>query len=129
MKDGRNQYLVQAKQAEAAGLKLRPHSEKDTLTFLRKHFVKENSDQFIIKWMVILRHTRDPGINLYEWCNSFGPLIRTYLRTSSVDYLGNSELQRVNKCITSQITDFEQAILLSTGVGQMEASHIGGWGI
>ena len=28
-----------------------------------------------------------------------------------MDYLGNSELQRVNKCITSQITDFEQAIL------------------
>ena len=61
--------------------------------------------------MLILRHTRDPGVSLYEWCNSFGPLIRTYLRTSDVDYLGNSELHRVNKCITSQITDFEQAIL------------------
>ena len=111
VKEGRNQYLVQAKQAEAAGLKLRPHSAKDTLTFLHKHFVKENCDQFIIKWMLILRHTRDPGVSLYEWCNSFGPLIRTYLRTSDVDYLGNSELHRVNKCITSQITDFEQAIL------------------
>ena len=66
VKEGRNQYLVQAKQAEAVGLKLRPHSAKDTLTFLHKHFVKENSDQFIIKWMQILRHTRDPGINLYE---------------------------------------------------------------
>ena len=108
VKEGRNQYLVQA---EAAGLKLRPHSAKDTLTFLHKHFVKENTDQFIIKWMLILRHTREPGINLYEWCNSFGPLIRTYLRTSSVDYLGKAELQRVNKCITSQITDFEQSIL------------------
>ncbi len=75
-------------QAEAAGLKLRPHSAKDTLTFLHKHFVKENSDQFIIRWMMILRHTRDPGVSLYEWCNSFGPLIRTYLRTSDVDYLG-----------------------------------------
>jgi hypothetical protein len=28
-----------------------------------------------------------------------------------VDYLGDTELHRVNKCITSQITDFEQAIL------------------
>ncbi len=28
-----------------------------------------------------------------------------------MDYLGVKELQRVNKCITSQITDFEQAIL------------------
>ena len=28
-----------------------------------------------------------------------------------MDYLGNAELQRVKKCITSQITDFEQAIL------------------
>ena len=111
MKEGRNQYLVQAKQAEAVGLKLRPHSAKDTLTFLHKHFVKENTDQFIIKWMLILRHTREPGSNLYEWCNSFGPLIRTYLRASSVDYLGKAELQRVNKCITSQITDYEQSIL------------------
>ena len=33
------------------------------------------------------------------------------MRTSSVDYLGKAELQRVNKCITSQITDFEQSIL------------------
>ena len=73
--------------------------------------MKENSDQFIIKWMSILRHTRNPGVSLYEWCNSFGPLIRTYLRTSDVDYLGDTELHRVNKCITSQITDFEQAIL------------------
>ena len=57
--------MVQAKQAEAAGLKLRPHSAKDTLTFLHKHFVKENDDQFIIKWMLILRHTRDPGVSLF----------------------------------------------------------------
>jgi hypothetical protein len=49
MKEGRNQYLLQAKQAEDAGLTLRPHSAKDTLTFLHEHFVKENSDQFIIK--------------------------------------------------------------------------------
>jgi hypothetical protein len=111
VKEGRNQYLLQAKQAEDAGLKIRPHSAKDTLTFLQKHFVKENSDQFIIKWMLILRHTRDPGVSLYEWCNSFGPLVRTYLRTLNVDYLGDTELHRVNKCITSQITDFEQAIL------------------
>ncbi len=54
VKEGRNQYLVQAKQVEAAGLQLRPHSAKDTLTFLHKHFVKENGDQFIIKWMLIL---------------------------------------------------------------------------
>jgi hypothetical protein len=40
-----------------------------------------------------------------------GALIRTYLRASDVEYLGGKELQRVNKCITSQITDFEQATL------------------
>ena len=28
-----------------------------------------------------------------------------------MDYLGDTEKHRVNKCITSQITDFEQAIL------------------
>ena len=61
--------------------------------------------------MLILRHSRDPGVSLYEWCNSFGPLIRTYLRASDVEYLGGKELQRINKCITSQITDFEQATL------------------
>ena len=111
VKEGRNQYAVEAKQAEANGLRLRPHSAKDTLTFLFKHFVKANSDQFIIKWMLILRHTRDPGVNLYEWCNSFGPLLRTYLRAADVEYLGAKEQQRLNKCITSQITDFEHATL------------------
>ncbi len=111
VREGRNLYLVQAKQAETAWLKLRPHSAKDTLTFLHKHFVKENFDQLITKWMLILRHTRDPGVSIYEWCNSFGPLIRAYLRTADEDYLGVKELHRVNKCITSQITDFEQAIL------------------
>ncbi len=35
--------------------------------------------------MVILRHTREPGVSIYEWCNSFGPLIRTYLRTVDQD--------------------------------------------
>jgi phenylalanyl-tRNA synthetase alpha subunit len=45
----RNQYLVEAKQAEINGLQLRPHSANDALTFLHKHVVKENSDQFIIK--------------------------------------------------------------------------------
>jgi hypothetical protein len=63
------------------------------------------------KWMLILRHTRDPGVSIYEWWNSFGPLITAYLRTADEDYLGDKELHRVNKCITSQITDFEQAIL------------------
>jgi hypothetical protein len=87
-----------------------------TLTFLHKHFVKENCDQLIIKWMLILRHTRDPGVGIYEWCNSFGSLIRAYLRTADVDYLGTKELQRVNTCITSQITDFEQAILAQVSV-------------
>ena len=33
------------------------------------------------------------------------------MRTSDVEYLGDTELHRVNKCITSQITDFKQAIL------------------
>ncbi len=61
VKEGRNQYAVEAKQARAEGLKLHPHSAKDTLTFLYKHFVKENGDQFLIKWMLILTHTRDPG--------------------------------------------------------------------
>jgi hypothetical protein len=115
VRERRNQYLVQAKQAETNGLQLRSHSAndaaKDTLTFLHKHFVKENCDQFIIKWMLILRHTRDPGVNLYEWCHSFCPLIRTYLRTSDVNYLCNKKLHRVNKFITSQISNFEQAIL------------------
>jgi hypothetical protein len=112
VRERRNHYLVQAKQAKARGLQLRPHSTNDTLTFLHNYFVKENgSDQFIIKWMAILRHTRNLGVGIYEWCNSFGPLIRAYLRTADVDYLGAKELQRINKCIKSQIIDFEKAIL------------------
>jgi hypothetical protein len=48
VKENRNQYLVQSRLADLAGLKLKPHSAKDTLDFLKKHFVKESSDQLII---------------------------------------------------------------------------------
>jgi hypothetical protein len=66
VKENHNQYLVQARLADLAGLRLKPHSAKDTLDFLQKHFVKESSDQLIIKWMDILRHSRAPGISIYE---------------------------------------------------------------
>ena len=111
VKENHNQYLVQAKEADRQGLRLKPHSAKSTLDFLRRRFVKENSDQLIIKWMDILRHSRAPGVSLYEWCNSFAPLIRTYLRVTQGIDLSAEELQRVNKCITAQVTDFELAIL------------------
>ncbi len=111
VKENRNQYLVQSRLADLAGLKLNLHSAKDTLDFLKKHFVKESSDQLIIKWMDILRHSRAPGISIYEWCNSFAPLIRTFLRIAQVPNFSAVELQRVNKCITAQITDYEQAVL------------------
>jgi hypothetical protein len=61
--------------------------------------------------MDILRHSRAPGISIYEWCNSFVPLIRTYLQIAQETDLSAVELLRVNKCITAQITDFELAIL------------------
>jgi hypothetical protein len=83
-------------------------------TFSRSaHFVKERSDQLIIKWMDILRLSRAPGISMYEWCSSFGPLIRNFLRILQAQDLSGVELliQRANKCITAQITDFEQAAL------------------
>jgi hypothetical protein len=84
VKENRNHYLVQSRLVDLAGLKLKPHSAKDTLDFLKKRFVKESSDQLIIKWMDILRHSRAPGISIYEWCNSFAPLIRTFLRIAQV---------------------------------------------
>jgi hypothetical protein len=112
IKESRNQYLVESRLADAAGMKLKPHSAKDTFDFLKKHFVKESSGQMVIKWMDILRHTRAPGVSLYKWCNSFSPLIRAFLRISQDDDLGNVEQQRVNKCITAQITDFEQSVLV-----------------
>jgi hypothetical protein len=95
-------------------MKLKSYSAKGTLDFLKKHFVKESSDQIVIKWMDILLHTRAPGISLYEWCNSFSPLIRSFLRISQDDDLGTVEQHRVNKCITAQITDFEQSMLVQT---------------
>ncbi len=61
--------------------------------------------------MDILRHTRHPGVGIYEWCNSFSLLIRSYLRISRDDDLKAQEQHRVNQCITSQTTDFEQSIL------------------
>jgi hypothetical protein len=62
--------------------------------------------------MDILRHTRVPGTSLYEWCNSFSPLIRAFLRISQDVDLGTVEQHRVSKCITAQITDFEQSVLV-----------------
>jgi hypothetical protein len=62
--------------------------------------------------MDILRHTKLPSTSLYEWCNSFSPLIRAFLRISQDDDLGAVEQHWVNKCITAQITDFEQAVLV-----------------
>ena len=85
IREARNQQLVQVRQADAAGMLLKPYSAQDTLTFLEKHFVQDSGDQYIIKWMDILRHTRHPGIGIYEWCNSFSPLIRSYLRISQTD--------------------------------------------
>jgi hypothetical protein len=73
IRESRNQQLVQVRQADAAGMLLKPYSAKDTLTFLEKHFVQDSGDQYIIKWMDILRRTRHPGIGIYEWCNSFSP--------------------------------------------------------
>jgi hypothetical protein len=113
IRECRNQQLVQVRQADAAGMVLKPYSAEDTLTFLEKNFVQDTGDQHIIKWMDILRNTRHPGIGIYEWCNSFSPLIRFFLRISQVDDLSNVEQHIVNKCITAQITDFEQAILSS----------------
>ena len=112
VKENRNQYLLESRLADAQGMRLKPHSAKDTLDFLKKHFVKESSDQQIIKWMDILRHTRAPGVGLYEWCNSFSPLVRAFLRISQDDDLGSAEQLRVNKCISAQITDFEQSVLV-----------------
>jgi hypothetical protein len=100
VKESRNQHLVQARLADAAGLRLKPHSARDNLFFLEKHFVDS-----------ILRHTRNPGIGIYEWCNSFSPLTRTFFRISQNDDLNTVEQHRVNKCITARVTDFEKAIL------------------
>jgi hypothetical protein len=41
-------------------MRLKPHSARDNLDILKKHFVKESSDQLIIKWMDILRHSMAP---------------------------------------------------------------------
>ncbi len=64
VRESRNQYLVQARLIDAAGLMLKPFSAKDALAFLEKYFVQDNEDQHIIKWMGdILRHTRNLGID------------------------------------------------------------------
>ncbi len=44
-------------------------------------------------------------------CNSFSPLIRSFLRIFQMGDLNTVEQHRVNKCITAQVTDLEQAIL------------------
>ncbi len=66
IRECRNQQLVQVRQADAAGMVLKPYSAKDTFAFLEKNFVQDTGDQHIIKWMDILQHTRHPGIGIYE---------------------------------------------------------------
>jgi hypothetical protein len=98
--------------ADAAGLMLKPYSAKDTFIFSEKHFVQENGHQHIIKWMDIFHHTRNPGIGIYEcWCNSFSPLIWSFLRITQNDDLNALGQHWVNRCVMAQVTDFEQAIL------------------
>jgi hypothetical protein len=43
IRECRNQQLVQARQADAAGMTLKPYSAKDTLIFLEKHFVQDSA--------------------------------------------------------------------------------------
>jgi hypothetical protein len=127
VKENRNQYLVQSRLADLAGLKLKPHSAKDTLDFLKKHFVKESSDQLIIKWMDILRHSRAPGISIYEWCNSFAPLIRTFLRIAQVPDLSAVELPTEGQQVHHGTNHRLRTSYLDPGERQVEAHRVGRW--
>ena len=64
--------------------------------------------------MNILKHTRVVKQTIYEWCNSFTPLTRAYLRAGDAVALDATKSKRLNQCAAAQFTDFEQSILVQT---------------
>jgi hypothetical protein len=90
VKESRNQYLIQSKLVDAAGMK--PHSVKDTLDFLKQR--RTLSRKAVTRW---LSSGWTPGVGVYEWGNSFSTLIRAFLRISQDDDLGTVEQHCVNK--------------------------------
>ena len=113
IREARNQHLILAREANDIS-QVRHHSAKDTLRYILEHFVKESDDLQAISWMNILKHTRAVKQNIYEWCNSFTPLTRAYLRAGDMVALGATQLKRLNQCAAAQFTDFEQSVLVQT---------------
>ena len=113
IREARNQHLILAREANDIS-QVRHHSAKDTLRYILEHFVKESDDLQAISWMNILKHTRAVKQNIYEWCNSFTPLTRAYLRAGDMVALGAAQLKRLNQCAAAQFTDFEQSVLVQT---------------
>jgi hypothetical protein len=91
----RNQHLILAREANNIA-QVRHHSAKDTLRYILEHFVKESDDLQAISWMNILKHTRVVKQTIYEWCNSFTPLIRVYLRAGDAVALDATKSKRLN---------------------------------
>ena len=113
IKEARNQHLILAREANDIS-QVRHHTAKDTLRYILEHFVKESDDLQAISWMNILKHTRVVKQTIYEWCNSFTPLIRAYLRAGDLVALEAPKAKRLNQCAAAQFTDFEQSVLVQT---------------
>ncbi len=64
--------------------------------------------------MNILKHTRVVKQFIYEWCNSFTPLTRAYLRARDATVLDATRAKRLNQCAAAQFIDFEQSVLVQT---------------
>ncbi len=64
--------------------------------------------------MNILKHTRVVKQSIYEWCNSFTPLTRAYLRARDATVLYAMKTKKLNQCAAAQFTDFEQSVLVQT---------------
>ena len=65
----------------------------------------------LVSWMAIIMNTRLPGTNLYAWCRSFDPLMRTYLRAEEIPALSDAKLVRLGRVLGAQVTDHESQIL------------------
>jgi hypothetical protein len=113
IKEAWNQHLILTREANDVML-VKHHSAKDTLRYILEHFVKESDDLQAISWMHILKHTRVVKQSIYEWCNSFTPLTRAYLRARDATVLDATKTKRLNQCAAAQFTDFEQSVLVQT---------------
>jgi hypothetical protein len=87
------------------------HSAYHTLTFIEENYVDHDDDAPHTTWDKILKATREPKMDIYNWVDSF--TVRILRHTESISKnLSRKKRIKVNKIIIAkQITDDEKLII------------------